>query len=233
MEVKNVSEEQEHTITKNEKQKQAILYAIQKDPSINRTKLMKYVFFIDLFAFNKFGDTILDDKYKCLPNGPVPDYGISYTDPGCAYLHQNDFQMEQVSVDGGKYYYYKFSLKPGVEPNTTIFKDVEKDLIDLTLEMTKSRSATSLSSYTHKFALWQNHECNGEHISLEDFRLSPDEMEELEQLLNTKIYVNSVNPKGIVRQLLDKYQDKGKDNMPKRLPVFIDAKTGDVIDEGE
>lgn len=226
-----MSEEQEHTITKNEKQKQAILYAIQKDPSINRTKLMKYVFFIDLFAFNKFGNTILDDKYLCLPNGPVPQYGISYTDPHSS--DEREFYMRRVSVDNDTYYYYKFFLKQGIEPNTQIFKEVEKDLIDLTLEMIKSRSAAFLSAYTHKFALWKNHVCNGDTISLDDFRLSPSEMEGLEQLLNTKIYVNSVNPKGIVRQLLDIYQDKGKDNMPKRLPVFIDAKTGDVIDEGE
>ena len=226
-----MSEEQQKTIPKTEKQKQAILYAIQKYPSINRTKLMKYVFFIDLFAFNKFDNTILDDEYLCLPNGPVPEYGISYTDPHSS--DEREFDMRQVSVDEGKYYYYKFSLIPGVDPNTQIFKEVEKDLIDLTLEMIKSRSATFLSAYTHKFALWKNHVCNGDTISLDDFRLSPDEMEDLEQLLNTKIYVNSVNPKGIVRQLLDKYQDKGKENRPKRLPVFIDAKTGDVIDEGE
>ena len=37
---------------KEEKQKQAIIYAIENYPLINRTKLMKYTFFIDLFAYN-------------------------------------------------------------------------------------------------------------------------------------------------------------------------------------
>lgn len=64
-------------VNKQYKQLQAIIYAIQRFPGINRTKLMKYIFFVDLFTYNKCKQTLLEEHY--LPRGPVPEYGFQAT----------------------------------------------------------------------------------------------------------------------------------------------------------
>ena len=223
---------QQNNNDKHEKQRLAILYAIKRDPAINRTKLMKYVFFVDLFAYNKFGHTILEDEYKRLPNGPVPEYGFNYTTPN--HLPGNngkDFKMEKV-IDGG-YYYYKFTLSESSVPDLThTFKPVEQDLLNLVLDMVQSHTANYLSDYTHNLALWKDHE-NSETISPFEFRLPPDEMEDLELLLHTKIYVDAEIPKWNIPKYRVNPQDKPdaghSNNPPERLPEIVDAKTREVL----
>lgn len=63
---------------KREKQLQAIIFALENYPNINRRKLMMYIFYIDLFCFNNYGYTLLEDVYYKLSN-PVPAYGFYLT----------------------------------------------------------------------------------------------------------------------------------------------------------
>ena len=48
-----------------------ILYLAQKDYGISKMRLLKYVFFADLYHINKYGRPILGDKYVAMDNGPV------------------------------------------------------------------------------------------------------------------------------------------------------------------
>ena len=144
---------------------------------------MKYVFFVDLFAYNKLKYTILEDKYIRLPNGPVPSFGLDYTTPN-SFPGNNgkDFTMHRVSEENGRYYYYKFDLAEGIKPNLTLyFSPVEQDLLNLTLKMIQTHSARYLSEYTHGLSLWKDHETS-EIIKTQEFSLPPDEMEDLESL---------------------------------------------------
>lgn len=63
---------------KREKQLQTMIYAIENYPQINRHKLMLYIFNIDLFCYNNYGYTILEDVYVRLST-PVPLYGFYLT----------------------------------------------------------------------------------------------------------------------------------------------------------
>lgn len=222
-----VNDQETENQIKKQRQKQAILYAIQNDEEINRTKLMKYVFFVDLFAYNKFKDTILEDEYIRLPNGPVPRFGFDYTTPN-SFPGNNgkDFTMHRVSEENGRYYYYKFELAEGIKPNLTLFSPVEQDLLELTLKMIQTHSARYLSEYTHGLSLWKDHEAS-KIIKTQEFSLHHDEMEDLESLLHTKIYVDAVNPKHGFQGFLDKHNSPGK--KPKRLPELFDVKTGKVL----
>ena len=65
---------------KADKQLNALLYTIEQYPKIGRTKLMKFVFLVDLFMFNNRGETLLEDRYKRLRNGPVPSFAFANTD---------------------------------------------------------------------------------------------------------------------------------------------------------
>ena len=56
-------------VSREKKQLEAMLYAIQCFPRINRTQLMKYIFFVDLFTYNKRGHPLLENQYRRLPNG--------------------------------------------------------------------------------------------------------------------------------------------------------------------
>ncbi|MDD3621148.1 MAG: DUF4065 domain-containing protein [Methanofollis sp.] len=49
----------------------AMLYAMEQDLAIGRTKLMKFIFFVDLIHYNQRGVTLFDSAYIRMQNGPV------------------------------------------------------------------------------------------------------------------------------------------------------------------
>lgn len=225
--------------TKNEKQKQVIIYAIDRYPTINRTKLMKLIFFIDLFYYNKFYDTdnktrrtLLEDCYIRLSNGPVPHYGFEFTQPdeNCEETNRELFTIKKITnSDNHKYYYYyQFKLKPGVSVDLSLsFKPVEIDLINLTLQTIMLRNASYFSALSHSYKLWMN-SLNHAVISINDFELNDDEMENLETTLNTKIYLNPVNISS------NKSNNTKKKEIhyasPNKLPVYYNAVTKEQIE---
>lgn len=206
---------------KEEKQLQAMIYAIEHYPEINRTKLMKYIFFIDLFAYNKTDDTLLEDCYIRLPNGPVPKFGFEYTrqDFMLNAISKKLFEIERNPTVNG--YYYQFKLKEGVHADLSKFSEGEIDLLALTLETVKSRKTAYLSDLSHTYDLWKSYE-NGYIINLSDFRLNPDDLEHLELILNTKKYLNTLN------QDKDNLKKEGI-SFPFRLPMYFNANTKEPI----
>lgn len=220
--------------TKAEKQKQAIIYAIENYPLINRTKLMKYIFFIDLFTYNKTGDTLLEDCYIRLPNGPVPQYGFAYTDPKRTDV--KEFSVEKITTgeEGSIYYHYKFNLKPGVESNLSEFKPNEIDLLNLTLDTVSVKRTATLSRLTHTYDLWKNNK-DGKVIDLDEFKLEDKkQLNELELFLNLKVYLSPVSSLFKKKGAGDTINGDTKDfpiinGFPETLPVYINRQTGEFI----
>jgi len=210
-------------VMKEYKQLQAMIYAIEHYPEINRTKLMKYIFFIDLFTYNKTSNTLLEDCYIRLPNGPVPKYGFEYTRQEfmLSVSSKKLFDIKKITTENG--YYYQFKLKEGVHTDLSKFSEGEIDLLALTLETVKSRKTAYLSNLSHTYDLWKNYH-DGYNINLSDFRLSPDELEHLETILNTKKYLNTLN---------QEKEDLEKEGLtfPRRLPMFFNAKTKEPINQ--
>ena len=221
-------------VSKIEKQRQAIIYAIENYPLINRTKLMKYIFFIDLFAYNKTGDTLLEDCYIRLPNGPVPKYGFEQTDPKRTDI--KEFSVEKITTgeEGSIYYHYKFNLKPGVESNLSIFKKNEIDLLNLILDTVSVKRTATLSKLTHTYDLWKNN-ANGETIDLDEFELKDKkQLNELELFLNLKVYLSPVPSLFKKKDLLNTTKSETNDlpiinGFPETLPVYINRQTGQFI----
>lgn len=156
---------------KTEKQLNALIYAIEKYPRIGRTKLMKFVFFVDLFRFNQTGETLLEDEYIRLPNGPVPDIGFSYTDNSNAYLKVT---QEQVDPERCLYRY-----TPRKRSDMSLFTDDDIKLFDIVIETLKRYNTIPISDLTHKFRLWKEAR-NSDIITKEKLRLDDYEYDELE-----------------------------------------------------
>lgn len=156
---------------KTEKQLNALIYAIERYPEIGRTKLMKFVFFVDLFRFNQTGETLLEDEYIRLPNGPVPDIGFSYTDNSNAYL---SVTCEQIGPEHCLYQY-----KPRKKSDVLLFSEDDIKLFDLIIQTLKKYNTQSVSDLTHRFTLWKEAE-NSDIITKEKLRLDEYEYDDLE-----------------------------------------------------
>jgi hypothetical protein len=159
---------------KEEKQINALLYAINNYPSIGRVKLMKFVFFVDLLNYNRTGDTLLEDEYLRLPNGPVPNIGFSYSDKSNA-----DFSVEIQMLDAESIMY---QYKPKKAPNLTMFNDSEVDLFDAVLRLLKRHNTPQISDITHQWDLWIAVP-NGGIIAKESLKLEEYEFNTLESML--------------------------------------------------
>lgn len=173
---------------KTEKQLNALIYAIEKYPTIGRTKLMKFVFFVDLFRYNQTGDTLLEDEYIRLPNGPVPDIGYSYTDNPNAYL---DVKCRQIDPERCQYQY-----TPRKKCETSVFSGDDLKLFDIILDALKNHNTASVSELTHRFRLWKE-AVNSEIITKDRLRLDDYEYDELESFF---YYVQATKSAGEIAE---------------------------------
>ncbi len=156
---------------KTEKQLNALIYAVEKYPAIGRTKLMKFVFFVDLFRFNQNGDTLLEDEYIRLPNGPVPDIGYSYTDNENAY-----FEVSRRVIDPER---YQYQYSPRKKAEISLFKDEDLKLFDVIIDTLKDHNSVAVSELTHRFSLWKD-AVNSDIITKDKLVLDDYEFDELE-----------------------------------------------------
>ncbi len=209
---------------KKKKQENALLYVINRDPSINRTKLMKYIFFIDLYSYNKFGDTILDDLYVRLPNGPVPQYGFDLTDGAT-----NELLTREQKEENDTFYYFIYHSKKA--PDLSVFSAVERDLLRIISDWIRPQKAGDLSDKTHCYDLWKEFK-NSQYIPKERFQLDSGTMEKLEKELHTKLYVDVNNRDAWwnkIRCDSNKKNPRTNEPIPMRLPELIDVETNKRI----
>lgn len=156
---------------KTEKQLNALIYAIEKYPLIGRTKLMKFVFFVDLFRYNQTGETLLEDYYIRLPNGPVPDIGYSYTDNKNAYL---DVACRVIDPER-----YQYQYTPRKKADISLFKEEDLKLFDVIIDTLKDHNSVAVSELTHKLRLWKK-AVNSDIITKDKLTLDDYEFDELE-----------------------------------------------------
>ena len=156
---------------KTTKQINALLYAIEEYPEIGRTKLMKFVFFVDLVMYNRKGETLLQDEYSRMPHGPVPP--IAYTLTACS---NEFFTVSQVQIyQNDRYREYRFtSLK---KADMSLFDNEQKIIFDKVLELLKKNTAVAISTLTHQLDLWKI-VGNGYKIPLDLFKLEERELTE-------------------------------------------------------
>jgi hypothetical protein len=159
---------------KTEKQLNALIYAIEQYPRIGRTKLMKFVFLVDLFMYNNRGQTLLEDNYLRLPNGPVPDIGFSYTDNSNAH-----FTVKTEPCDPERVIYQYTPLR---KFDLSTFSDKERQLFDTIIRSLKSHKTEQISELTYRFSLWKEAK-NGDIIPVSDLKLNAYEYDDLESFV--------------------------------------------------
>jgi uncharacterized phage-associated protein len=135
-------------VSKDEKLINALLYAIDDFPDIGKTRLMKFVFFVDLISYNENEQTLLEDEYKKMSWGPVPDKSFSLTGFSNDY-----FDVEEVQLTPEKKRFV-FPLK--VHSNRNVFSEKQIELFNKILRLFKKMSAEEISEFTHQFSLWKN-----------------------------------------------------------------------------
>jgi len=190
---------------KAEKQKNALIYAIEQYPQIGRTKLMKFVFLVDLFAFNTCGEPLLEDEYKRLQNGPVPSYGFANTDST-----NNLFRITKEPCDPERIIY---QYVPKEKADMSSFKTDEIRLFDKILLCLKNHKTEEISELTHRFNLWKK-ASNNAIIPIEDLKLDDYEYDELESFI---YYTNAVAE----AKQLNNYPDTDSgDSVPEDLVII-------------
>lgn len=157
---------------KTTKQINALLYAIEEYPEIGRTKLMKFVFFVDLVMYNRKGDTLLQDEYVRMPHGPVPP--LAYTLTSCSNEY---FTVRQVLVNYQKNQYREFRFTPLKKADMSMFDDEQRTVFAKVLEIIRKNTAVAISTLTHRLDLWKTVE-NGYNIPLDLFKLREQELSE-------------------------------------------------------
>jgi hypothetical protein len=160
-------------ISKDEKLINALLYAIEKYPEIGRVKLMKFVFFVDLFHYNQYDKTLLEDEYTRKEWGPVPDRSFCLTgSPNSAFDVDEKILTPEKKLT-------LFPLKRHVV--MSVFTEPEIEVFDRILRLFSKMTADQVSKFTHEFDLWRHLE-TGDLIPLEMFKLSEYEMDQLSAL---------------------------------------------------
>jgi hypothetical protein len=194
---------------KDDKQLNALFYAIEQYPTIGRTKLMKFVFLVDLFMYNNCGETLLEDRYKRLKNGPVPSFAFANTDTS-----NELFQVVKEPCDPERII-YQFS--PSGKSDLSVFSEREIRLFNTVIRSLKSHKTEEISELTHRFNLWKK-VGNNEMIPLEDLKLDDYEYDDLES------FVYFTDAVSLAKQLDDSQNGDPDDTVPQDL-VNLQLKT--------
>lgn len=157
---------------KTKKQINALLYAIEEYPEIGRTKLMKFVFFVDLVMYNRKGETLLQDEYVRMPHGPIPP--LAFTLSSCS---NEFFNVREVLVGYPNRQYKEYRFTPLQKADMSLFDEEQKTIFAKILDLLKKNTAVSISTLTHQLDLWKN-VGNGYTIPLDLFKLEKRELTE-------------------------------------------------------
>ena len=156
----------------------AMLFAIEHDPGIIKTVLMKYIFFIDLIHYNQRGSLFFNSStYIRLPKGPVESEAMTLASESNHYFTV-DSKPIKYSPDSKTYEACHFTAKQPCE--LSIFSPYEQKLMEVVLAALKGHQARKVSNLTHKLRLWKEFS-DGDTIPLDYFNLKDEEISLLEK----------------------------------------------------
>mgnify|MGYP001040317264 FL=1 len=164
----------------------ALLYAVEHDGRIGRTKLLKFIFFVDLIYYNQRGTTLCGTTYIRMPKGPAEAAAFQLTSESNAYF---DVKAPTANAHtgrrapGGSFRrnpYESYEYRPKSKADLTIFTPYERVLLWSVLQWMKFKKTDLISDISHYFRLWKEFS-DGEDIPLEYFQLNRRERMYLEQ----------------------------------------------------
>lgn len=146
-----------------------ILYLAQKDYGISKMRLLKYVFFADLYHINKYGRPILGDKYVAMDNGPVLSklYDMLKTS-------SQDYHIEKNMI-----------IIPNTEPDLDYLSKSDIEALDYALEKYSQYETLEMSALIHENNSWKiarnnSPESKAPLIKWEDMITNPEVLEDLQ-----------------------------------------------------
>jgi hypothetical protein len=158
-----------------EKLVNALLYAVEHGGHIGRTKLLKFIFLVDLIHYNQRGTTLCGTAYIRMPKGPAEATAFEITSESNAYLDVNPPREPRRRAA-----YESYEYKPRRKADLTSFTHYELALLRSVLRWISSRGTDQISELTHYFRLWTEFS-DGDDIPLEYFQLNRHEISYLEQ----------------------------------------------------
>ncbi len=164
----------------------ALLYAVERGGRIGRTKLLKFIFFVDLIYYNQRGATLCGTTYIRMPKGPAEAAAFQLTFEPSAYLDVKAPTAKAYPgrrTSGSRFRgrsYESYTYYPRVQADLSLFTPYERVLLWTVLQWMKLKSADHISDITHQFRLWKEFS-DGEEIPLERFRLNSSELAYLER----------------------------------------------------
>ncbi|WP_292490927.1 type II toxin-antitoxin system antitoxin SocA domain-containing protein [Methanoculleus sp. 10] len=164
----------------------ALLYAVECDNRIGRTKLLKFIFFVDLIYYNQRGTTLCGTTYIRMPKGPAEATAFQLTSESNAYF---DVKTPTANVHAGRRapgsslrrnIHESYEYRPRSKADLTVFTPYERVLLWSVLQWMKFKRTDLISDTSHYFRLWKEFS-DGEDIPLEYFQLNRRERLYLEQ----------------------------------------------------
>jgi len=152
------------------KEMNSLLYAMKQKPVIGRTRLMKFIFFVDAVSFYQRGKPVFEPEYLRMPQGHVPPAAYSVTG------EPNNF----FDVTYPKFLHPHYGFHPKIEPDLQIFSKYEQFLIDMVLRAIGRHTAKDASGVTHRFKSWEEYP-DGSRIPIELCISGDDEWKLLEE----------------------------------------------------
>lgn len=147
-----------------------ILYLAQKDYGISKMRLLKYVFFADLYHINKYGRPILGDKYVAMDKGPVLSklYDMLKTS-------SQDYHIEKNMI-----------IVPNAEPDLDYLSKSDIEALDYALERYSQYETLEMSDLTHEYNSWKTARNNSPKskaplMNWEDMITNPKVLEDLQE----------------------------------------------------
>ena len=117
---------------------------ILKDNYLTKTQIMKNLFSVDFQSYKERKVPITSLNYAHGTYGPIIDNKEAYLS---LLIKQNYLEMVNDEEDN-------ILFKPAQECNTSLFKEDEIAIMDEVLKTLKGKSASKLTTWSHKFKGW-------------------------------------------------------------------------------
>lgn len=133
-----------------EKFKQVLLYILKKvgsKPNIGQTVIYKLLYFIDFNYYEKYEEQLIGATYIKNNYGPTPIEFKKITDQMI-----KDNEIEEVKSEHFNYPQTKYL--PIVEPDLSVLKGNELEMINRVLKDLSDKNAKEISDYSHRDVPW-------------------------------------------------------------------------------
>lgn len=151
---------------------ESIHYLLSRIKKAGKIKLIKLVYLADKYHLLRYGRTVTNDDYYAMERGPV---GTTVKD-----VLSLDKEMlageykhiaKLIGMDGGDYV-----ALPLAHPHYDHLSETDKEALDFVIEKFGKKTGAQLTTYTHKYPEWAQHEHLFHGKSIRRMRIEPEEL---------------------------------------------------------